>query len=74
MDRSAARRVVSYRHAPAVSGDLFPWKVRITVYHGPTMLISGHSTEDGARTEADLLQRDHGAAVRALDRAVSHAA
>ena len=74
MDRSAARRVVSCRHAPAVSGDLFPWKVRIHVYHGPTMLISSHSTKDGAKTAADILRRHDRAAVLAIERAVSHAA
>lgn len=45
-----------YELAPGVSGDLFPYKVRIKVHHGPTMLISQHSLEQTASDEVDELR------------------
>ena len=46
------RRVATVRYEPFVSGDLFPWKLRVRVLDGPEMLVSSHSTEETAQRNA----------------------
>lgn len=53
------RRAVYYVNEPAVSGDLFPYKVRVRVLpNGPDMLIAQHSTGGGARRECRRIARE----------------
>ena len=64
-----ARKTISVQHRPAVSGDLFPWKVRVHIVDGPTILLYKASTEEQGQQIAQRLRRDIGAYTRILAQA-----